>query len=453
MKTFSATLAALVCASVAAAATPAPFPFAKTLTPPAAPCGEVASVRLDADLFAALDRNCANVRLFDEANGETPFLVRPKAPTQGVVHYEPLGSSPVESLHALAGNRIELILARPPGARVPAGLRCESELRNFEKLVTVSGSADRKHWTALATDAPIYDYSRFVDVRRDTVEFAPSDYPWYRVEIANITEQKDSPLVEIIRQTHGHGAGREAEATSFLREPFRIDRLTFLERQESIQRGAIETVEFPIAGWTVSQDAKAQRTIVSFPARQLPLVSVTLLTSDANFSRTATLEGCESPDQTEWQRLAADTLTRIRVGRVQQDSRIIPLAGEERFSFYRLSIENQDNPPLVVTGLVGRAHAYEIVFFPKPGRQYRLCYGGAERERPHYDTGTVLAGVPAGGADGWSAGPQIPNPGFTGAQPRCACSTRTLLMVAVALMAMVLAVVIARLARKVDPAQ
>ena len=134
---------------------------------------------------------------------------------------------PVTAFRELPGNRVELTVARDARAPQAAEIRLESGVRNFEKLVPVYGSTDGEAWTPLAKDQAIYDYTRFVDMRKDSIPVTPGPYALYRIELGNIVERKDSPLVQIVRQTRGGNS--ETESSSFLREPFRIERILFIE--------------------------------------------------------------------------------------------------------------------------------------------------------------------------------------------------------------------------------
>jgi hypothetical protein len=428
--------------------TPDAFKQFKTLQPPAGLSTEIGSFTLDAELFDALDAPPTNLRLFDATGKETPFLLRLKIPLRTVETLHPFAPAKIESFRTLESNRIEMIVARDPKHPQPGALQFESTVRNFEKLVTVAGSTDRQSWTLLATNEPIYDYSRFVDVRRDRVPIASGNYLWYRIEVSNITENKDSPLVEIIRQTRGSQAGNETEATSFRREPFRMDRIIFLGRQTSVVSGEPATHEGDLTNWTATQNQPQQQTVLTFFTPREPLVAIVLKTEEANFSRGVTLEG-RATEQDAWQTLASGRITRIRAGIVQQDSMTLTLPREYRGRHFRLTIQNQDNPPLTFAGLRTRYNTYEALFFPKSGATYQVYFGGKEIPAPQYDVATVLAAIPAGSGAQWTPGAAQPNPNFK-KQRTTAVSGKTLLTAALILMIAILIPVIIKLSRKIS---
>ncbi len=445
----------VLAAASAMAVQPAQFPLMKDVRPPAGPAGEVAAVIVDADIFDTLDDRMANLRLFDNANREQPFLIRPLISVRTTTfHRDFAAPAPVASFRELPGNRIEVTVNRDPDRHrpVPSALRLESGLRNFEKQVTVSASRDGRTWTVLATHEAIYDYSRFVDIRKDTIWFPPADFTQFRLDISNITEKKDSPLVEIIRQTRGSQVESESEATSFRKEPFRIERIVFVESgTETTRSGTPETNEFAIAGWTVTNDVENRQTAIEFQTRRQPLIALRIGTDDLNFSRVVRIEATDSTDRKTWQRIGGERISRVHAGAIRQDRLTIPIGGEFRRRFYRVIISNEDNPPLTINKVTAVENRYETLFFPKAGQPYRILYGGEDGVPPRYDIGDVLAACPAESAVRWTLGAETKNPLFKPARGGPALSGKAILTVAVAAMVLVLVILIARLARKIGP--
>ncbi len=443
----------IVGSAPAGTAASAPFTLHRAVEPPAARNGEVARFLLDGGVWGLADERFANLRLFDDTGAETPFLIRRSVPvrlvTRPVLFPQP---APVTAFRELPGNRVEFTIERSPKAPQAVEIRIESGVRNFEKLVTVHGSTNGASWVPLIRDHPIYDYSRYIDVRNDRVPVPGGPYIRYRIEMGNIEERSDSPLVQIVRQTRG--GDLETETTSFLREPFRIERVLLVgQREETVSdAAATETAAFEAAGLAVAADERRRRTVVSMDAGGRPVTELTVLTEDANFSRAVLLEGCgvDAPDT--WRPLTRGRISRIRAGRVKADSLALSLP-ETRCTRLRLTIDNEDNPPIAIRGVRLLETRYEALFFPKAGRRYTLACGGRGLDAPRYDVAAVLAPVPSGSADLWtlsaapSPGPAVP------ARSRFIPSSRTVLAAVLIVMATVLAVIVARLARHVDTRQ
>ncbi len=446
----AAVLAVLGSTTALAAMPPDRFPSEKTLSPSAGHPADVGQWRIDDELFDAADAGFGNVRLYAPNGKETPFLIKNKAQSRAVENFVPVSvSSSVESLRQLETNRVELIVVRKATEPEVAGIQLESSIRNFEKRVTVSGSQDRSNWTPLVESAPIYDYSRFIDLRHDRISFPPSRFTVYRIEISNMTEQQDSPLVEIIRQTRGTAAPTETEATAFRREPFRIDQIRFLERRESIVSDSVEQTETGVQDFRMEHDTKARTTILSFSTHGQPVTAFLLVTEENNFSRTACVEAETEQAPRSWQRLTCGTLSRIRIGGLRQEQLTLP-APAVRYRKYRIIIQDMDNPPLDISAIRIRHNEMVGLFFPKVRQTHRLCYGGQDVPAPAYDVASVLAKVVPDTVQTWTADNGRPNPDYASSCAFRLCSGKTGMTLALLLMAGVLLILIARLARKVN---
>ncbi len=429
-----------------AAADLRPYPFFRELQPPAA-TGDIASVTLDRPVYAAAAGPRVNLRILDQDDRETPFHLRIQAPAKSTLRELPFPAE-VLSFRELPENRVEIVARRATNQPAAAGLRIHTSKRNFEKQVTVSGSTDGGQWTLLTDAAPIFDYSRFIDVRNDRIAFEPGDSVFFKIEVGNIAETAETPLTEIIRRRTGGAETETTEISAFRKELFRMDRLEFIGQKESFLPGETVTREEPVREWIAMYDAENRRTLVSFGAVREPLTELTLETKESNFSRPVTVSAADSP-KGPWTGLASGRISRVDAGKVHQASLQIPLNGERRHRHYRIVIENQDNPPLTITGLRARENVYEILFFPKPDRRYRLFYGGAGGPAPAYDTATVLNAVPPGAALAWSLGGETANPLFK-PDARSSFDGKNLLIAAIILMVGLLAWAMVRITKKAD---
>jgi hypothetical protein len=254
--------------------------------------------------------------------------------------------------------------------------------------------------------------------------------------------------MELMRQHRGGAVDVEEERTAFWKQPFRMERIEFVERRETLVAGEVETLETAVAKWSTREDAARKASEVVFATARQPVVEVRVEAEDRNFARRVEVDGADRADATEWSRLAAATISGVHAGSVRAENLRIAFASPARQPFLRLTIVNEDNPPLRLTGVAVRERLYELLFFPKAGAAYRLCYGGAGVPTPHYDVGTVLATVPAGASATWALGPRSPTPDYS--PRREVRGGRALLLGGVLVMVGVLAVLIARMARRVE---
>ena len=86
---------------------------------------------------------------------------------------------------------------------------------------------------------------------------------------------------------------------------------------------------------------------------------------------------------------------------------------EQRQENYRITIVNQDNPPLAVTGIKSEGNSYRATFLASKGGKYRVYYGSETAEAPSYDTATVLTSMREGYRPvDVPLAEQTPNPAF-----------------------------------------
>jgi hypothetical protein len=433
------------------AASPADFPHLKALAAPPGASQAFGVLEADEELLAATDNGMANLRLFDAGNAEVPFLVRARQVTRSVVTEAEVPMRTL-SLEAQAGNSIRVLLEQSEATEhSPSVLILESPLRDFEKQVLVEGSPDGNTWTTLGGPRPIFDYSRFMDVRNTRIEFAPGHCRHFRVFVSNITENAQSPLVEIARTTQEGRTFSETERSSFRRTDFRVDRLRFYEKRTTGVRAEPVLRDYTTSGFTVANDVKAKTTAVTFQSPRAPLTSITLAVGDRNFSRQCTVDVLsEGPGQPEWRFLARTQLTRVDAGEFQVDQLKLSLSGVQRHASYRLTLQNLDNPALNITGVRTEGVTLELVFLANRAQPYRLYYGGSGTPAPQYDIGAVLQRAETAAMDAYKADKQADNPAYSAGRARSPISGKTLLIGAVILMVGALAWAIAKASKKIN---
>jgi len=439
-------LSFLCLAGADASLTPGRFAFFMTVTPPAGATGDVAVVTLPAAVYARCDALPHALRLFNGDKREVPFRWALRT-TERTASVDTEWSAVAMSLRELPGNALEVTVRRDLSNPVPALIRFRTLQHNFEKQVTVSGSRDGTTWTLIGGPAPIYDYARYLDVRQDRVALAAGDYEWFKILLENIAEYRNSPIQTLIQNTGAAGEKSRTEIQTWQRELFRVDRILFVERQERLLPGEPDLADDPLPRRTLTQAAEPKRTVLSIETGRRPLRGVCLQTPSVNFSRAVTVEAAEDALANAWSPLGHGTVHRIHVGSVREEQLWIPFERETRAQHIRILIENADNPPLNITGMVGRASVYTLAFFPETGGGYKLFYGAERLAPPTYDVARVLKADPWHVGTPWELGAEAVNPGYQTDRFRFG-DGKTLLKAVLLLMAALLLVIVARMVRK-----
>ena len=345
---------------------------------------ELAAVRVDAQVFG-LEPDLLRLRIRDTSDKVVPFLLRKRqtsksTATRRVWNSHQFTGKPLEN----GGLEITLTLGEKDPQ--PTSLRFVTALRDFEQRVRVETSADGKEWKPAGTETLIFDYARYLDVRNDVVPLPTTTDRHFRLVIDDVTVEQESELLTLTRRLQGKDEADRTEKTVIDRRPFRIDRLELLREVQEMQAAGDAKTTYESRFYVVTDPQKKQTTLgVSMQGE--PLTSLTLETSDRNFSRHAVVEAMQIRSPHGRSRVGEATLSRIDFKTLQREDLTIEFP-ETRSRSYHIVIDDRDSPPLTITGVRAEGNEYELVFLATPGNAYRLEYGRAVAAESH-DTAAI----------------------------------------------------------------
>ncbi len=412
MKTPALILAAtLGLAAAAPAYDSSEFRFRKAVDGGPARADAVVAIPLDADVFDATRPGYPDIRLATDAGGEASFAIERATVSRYAPVREPIATRLI-ALRELPGNRIEVTFELEPKQPPATGLTIHTPLRDYEHAVQVDGSTDGRSWAPLAAGAVIFDYARFMDVRSPEVAIPTNTFRHYRVVISDVTEEQSSALMQLTRERREHGGDAEIRTTHVEKRPFRIDRVLFWREVPRLVERSDARQIWPVAGFSVTNDAKSRTTTVHIRTRREPLTSFSLETASRNFVRAAAVQ-IPSADRGRpaWRDIASANLSRLSILSGQPDDRTIRFE-EQREPEYRIVIRNADSEPLEITGIEAEGSRYRLLLIAAPGARYHLLYGSTSAANPEYDAAQVLSSPGASPRAEWSLGPEEPNTGF-----------------------------------------
>jgi hypothetical protein len=450
-RTVCSCFAALLATGAAASIDTGRFEFMKQLAPPSNATATVGRVILDDDLYETADDGYGNMRIVAGVAQEARFLVRRQTMTeQRRCEFDI--QSKTSSFRKMKDNSIEVILETMPDAPAAAYLDLATGDRNFEKQVNVSGSDDGETWTPLATRQPIFDYSRYVDLGNSRVNLQPGRFRLYRVEISDITETSRSPFKTVVRGIRGTADGEMVEAFTTMESTLHIENLSLRGERILVVEKQPVLMTYATTGLTVTNDAKAKMSVVSFQLRRQPVTSLYIDTPDVNFVRNVTVEHlvADPVGNETWRRVANAQVKRIRIGDIDREQLKISLGPVLRAEKCRIVIFNQDNPPLAIAGVRAEGEVMEALFLASPGASHRLLYKPGEIERPSYDIGSVLGDARESAVDNYTLSGQMKNPAFRGPLHVRPIGSKRVFVAALVVMVLVLVWIIARAAKNVE---
>ena len=379
--------------TMAFAAEPA-FQFTREVELPSLEQEELFSIKLDSPVYDATRSGLEDLRLLDKAGQPVPFLVRQMTTSRTQTLRRTWTANGI-SARPLDDGGLEITVTLDRHAPAPNGLTLVTPLNNFEKRVRVETSNDGRQWQEVA-QSPIFDYSRYVDVRKDWLSFPKTDRRHVRILIDNVTATQESELLELTRRLQGSQETNRQERLVLKRRPFRIDRVEFWrDIPQEVPKADVKQT-YPVGSFHLEQDPDAQQTHILVGMREEPLTSLTIETTERNFSRQATVEVEDVEGiRRNWRPIAKATLTRIDFKNLQREhlSADFPESRQRKF---RIVIENRDSPPLNITGITARGNVYEVIFLAVPERSFHLVYGDAEAKPAEFDTQALRELLQAG---------------------------------------------------------
>ena len=262
-------------------------------------------------------------------------------------------------------------------------LEIQTSSRNFQRQIAIESSDDSESWRTLRNDGIIFDLTieeRGFTTRDTRVTYPDSTARFLRVQI---TDEDLEPL--------SIGGG-----------------VVFFARQLEPRRATL-----PLAIVSVEDDPEQKETVLLLDGARagFPANRIELDIPQRNFYRQVSLEG--SNDLENWRGVQSnETLYDFDTSKFVGNDLSIGF-GESRFRYYRVTIANEDNPPLSVDGARAGGFVRKLVFSADPGQSYRLYYGNPEVSAPSYDLERIFPYLVTEGLPVAALGPHLQNPAFT----------------------------------------
>ena len=402
-----------------------------------APLGRFA---LDSSLLAHTRDDFADLRLFDAGGKAIGIHVRPVEGRDRRCAEEPVPMKRL-SLQVLGDTAFEAVFLAEDPARLPDRIFISVEDRDFEISLSLwtapgvpAGSmaksamlayAGRGGWTPRLGNVPLFDYSRFVDLRREDARWPANPDRAVRLRVDGLTQIQRS----LVSTLSGKVGNPGAESFQVERKLLRVDAISFSGEVCAEQRGGTltDTVALPSPGFARPlRESAAKRSWFLIPAGRIPLKALLPRVGTRSFMRSVILTGWPdslvNPLDTAarpwtWPRVAEARLHRIDWGGQADSSLRIPLVPSGRYAMLALGVSDNDDVPLILEGMGAEAERLEALFPlrekgglekggpEKAGREkeigadrYLLRYGDRGAEPLHFDFESLLESNPQSGS-------------------------------------------------------
>jgi hypothetical protein len=374
-----------------AAEAPEHFRFYRDIERGAAQEEEIVAFTLDGDIYAAARDGLPDLRIFDNTQVEIPYQIEPDVEYREEQTRNTFAAE-VVSLRE-EQNAIEIRLRLPEKSPAAEGLSFSTPLSNYERKLQVFGSNDGTTWVSLAADAVIFDYSRYMNVGNHEVALPSNAFRQFKVVVEDVTDEKQSPYMELTRVFRGGKEDERVEQTKVQRRPFHIDQITawHVVTRQHVQK--TKRAAYPVSEFEVQEDSGKKQTILQVTTRREPITSFTLAVSSRNYSRRAVVEVPQVQGVvTQWRQIGQATVANLHFRDFNREQLTIDFP-EQRRETYRIIIDNEDNPPLEISGVKSEGNVYRAIFLAAEAKTYRVFYGSETAESPKYEASTVLSAL------------------------------------------------------------
>ncbi|MFZ2656770.1 MAG: hypothetical protein WAX69_17690 [Victivallales bacterium] len=418
-----------------------------------APTGspDLLRIVLDSDIYDSTGNSLEDIRILDGKGSEIPYILKMDKTTETEPEYV-YNAAKTVSLKKLDDNRIEICIEIPGDRQAVSGLTIRTPSKNFEKQVTVEGSPDMSAWNRVSSDQTIFDYSEVTPISNSSVKFPSSEMKYFRLSIANFSENRKSPRTELINEKRQGGDFSRIEKMSISSEHLKIDAIGFLAKSEKIVRSKVRTHEIPALGFS-TKEVKGN-TEITFSTMREPLDHLVLETTSVNFSRNFKI--AVSPDGKDWKDIGCgcpEKITSIDLAGYKETNLSIPL-DSTRSRHYRFTISNGDTQPLKLTGVkaFSAVNFLELINSRDTSTDgLSVYYGGTAIPFPSYDTNEILGKLKNPSFLELTPGAQQDNPGYRpGPRSSSFLNSKTLFTAAVILMVLILSLTLFKSFRKIE---
>jgi hypothetical protein len=356
----------------------------------------VGRIDLPLEILNRSEADLADLRLFDRAGVELPYVVRLSRlrPEAEGIQLEITGYREIRG-------GVELVVRVPDETPPLNGLEFIVPETDFRKQVTVI--AETPGGPEIGRDT-IYDFSSYVALRRIRVEIPATEA---RTLVLRIIDSEPAPADRDTLQLSA--SGLEIVFSRSWAKRLRIDGVR--GRSERAEPGGLRTIRWIEQPVPALQDGRT--TVIDVPVR-LPAGRIRFDVTTPIFYRPVSLAGSATGGKDTYQPIGSGAICSFPLGGRAENRITLDIAGKG-IAFYRITIENGDSPPLEFQSLTFESPARQLYFLATSARlPLRLVVGAPAVQPPQYDLNRF------GGSDAWAEhtgnrlelDPVVPNPDY-----------------------------------------
>lgn len=362
----------LLCCTIAANAQTAPYSLKREITGIQA---NWHSLVLPNPMYQKLKPGFEDLRIFG-ANGkdtvEVPYLLKQRGDqvSKQEIAFKQLNQS--------NANQVYYYTFQPSAATVINQINLNFKQENFDWKVNLEGSNDNQSWFTIAKDYRILSIkNQYTDYHFTRLNFPDAKYSYFRLAVKSNTQP-------------------ELLGTKILKA--------------DTVKGVFQNIKYQ--SYNIKNDAEHKETVVDVNLTDpVPVAQLSLnAQSDFDFYR---------PFKIEYVTDSFKTDQGMQYNYMELYSGTISSLEKPVFSFpntitskLKITIQNNDNKPLRLSGLALKGNVYELIArFDDPKLPYALYYGNQKATAPSYEIDKFENKIPAG-LSSLTIAEEQPNPAY-----------------------------------------
>ena len=341
---------------------------------------KLAEVAPDIEVFGESASGLVDLRIVENGESEVPFqmLIETGTSQRGRIQAN------IRDQGFVPGEYTGFVVDLDKAGALHNEIEIFTASQNFQRIVQIEGGNDGEIWTVLQKGARIFDFTlkdpNFT-TKNTRISYPESTVRYLRVRILN--EAGEKPLD--ISGTSVFSVVDEPDNET-------VYAAAIVKRSEDSERRVnLLTVDLGVNG------APNSRLVVE--------------TAQVNFYRRVSLEA--SADAQIWRSIGATGELFSYETAKFVGSQLTVTYPETTLRYLRMTVYNEDNPPLDIDGLKIHGVSRKLLFPARPGASYELYYGNSEARTPSYDLKRFLPYLETEGLTRGLLGPQTNNPGIT----------------------------------------
>ena len=340
----------------------------------------LAEVAPDVEVFGEAASGLVDLRIFENGESEVPFQMLIEDGASRRVKIQ----ASIRDLGFVPGEYTSFVVDLETTGVLHNEIEFFTSSQNFQRIVQIEGGNDGEIWAVLQKGARIFDFTL-----KDP-DFTSKDT---RISYPDTT-------VRYLRVRIPYEAGEE---------PLDISGTSVFSVEDNPDT---ETV-YAAAIIKRSEDSERRVNLltVDLGVNGAPSSRLNVETAQVNFHRRVSMEA--SADAENWRSIGVGGELFSYATAKFVGSQLTVTYPETTLRYLRMTVYNEDNPPLKIDGLKVRGVSRKLIFLARPGASYDLYYGNPKARTPSYDLKRFLPYLETEGLTRGLLGPQTNNPGFT----------------------------------------